>query len=337
MTKIIHCIKVGPRFEFGDFELSCIDSWKKTYPDFEIKYWTDEEILPLIQDCRYAVSCYEKGKFAFAGDYARLKILYKYGGLYMDTDVFCVDRIPDSCFEKSFTAWDAGFDTYWSQNGTCIYASEPGLKLFMEFIKFYQSFKEYPEESYDNTVIEFLIRNKGLNWADKTTCQFTNQNLDELNVYNCVQFGAFDYVQNLVWEAPKGVPIYLVHARTKSWSGYEGENVYLYYAFINEDTDIMQLYDAVHNFANMNMGNLSCKAVLALVTNTISGKANWISKWLSLRLKDPKKSFLMIPLGNGLDEDELNSSFLDFITKRFNKIKFCRDILDGSFTGELSV
>ena len=55
MTKIIHCIKVGPNSELGDFELSCVDSWKRVYPDWEIKCWTNQEILSLISDCKYEI------------------------------------------------------------------------------------------------------------------------------------------------------------------------------------------------------------------------------------------------------------------------------------------
>lgn len=337
MTKIIHCIKVGPGAELGDFELSCIDSWKKVYPDWEIKYWTDKEIFPLISDCKYAVSCYNNKAFAYVGDYARLKILYEHGGFYMDTDVFAVNRIPDSYFEKPFTSWDAGFDTYWSQDGTCLYAPEPGAKVIERFINQYKGFDEYPKYAADNTVIEFTIRELGLDWKDRTTCQFTDQSLEEIDIHNCVQFGAFDYTQNLMWEHGEEYPIYLVHSRTKSWNGYAAENVYLYYAFIDDNTDNMQLYDVIHKFANMNLNNLSCKAILVLGLNTVSDKANWASKWLKLRLDNPKKGYLMAPLGNGLNEDELNAAFLDFITKRFNRIKFCRDVLDGSFTGDLSV
>lgn len=337
MTKIIHCIKVGPNSELGDFELSCIDSWKKIYPDWEIKYWTDKEILPIIQDCKYATSCHKNKKYAYVSDYARLKILYEYGGLYMDTDVFCVNRIPESCFEKPFTAWDAGFDTYWSQTGTCLYADKPKAKIIERFMKQYQGFGEYPNYCADNTVVEFIIRELGIDWKDRTTCQLTSQSMEEFNVYNCVQFGAFDYNQNLMWADNKEIPIYLVHARTKSWSSYEAENVYLYYAFVDDKTSNMKLYDAVHKFKNMKMNNLSCKAVLVLGLNAATDKANWVSKWLNINLNDIKKGYLVAPLGNGLDEDELNSAFLDFITKRFNKIKFCRDVLDGSFTGDLSI
>ena len=315
MTKIIHCIKVGPNSELGDFELSCVESWKRTYPDWEIKYWTDKEILPLLSDCKFAVSAYNKGAFAYAGDYVRLKILYEEGGLYMDTDVFCVNRIPDECFEKSFTAWDAGFDTYWTQNGTCVYACKPKQKIFRAMADYYRKFDEYPKFSADNTVVEFVIRGFGLNFDNRMTCQLTNQELEDFNVYNCAQFGAFDYTQNLIWSLPEDIPVYLVHARAKSWAGYSDENIYLYYAFVNEDTDMMRLYEIV------------------LGLNTLNTNVNWLSKWLNYR----RLNYMVVPLGVGLEEDELNAAFLDFVTKRFNKIKFCRDIMDGSFTGDLSV
>lgn len=333
MTKIIHCIKVGPNSELGDFELFCIDSWKKVYPDFEIKYWTDKEIVPMISDCKYAVSCYNNKAYAFAGDYARLKILYEYGGLYMDTDVFCVDRIPDSYFEKNFTAWDAGLSTYWSQNGTCMYMANPKEPIVERFIAFYQGFEEYPKYMADNTVIEFIIRALGINWENRMTCQLTNQSVPELNVYNCAQFGYFDYNQNQFWTLPKELPVYLVHSRARTWAGYSDEGVYLYYALIDDNTDLLRLYDMVFKFVDMKINNPKCKPILVFGMNTISTNINWFSKFLNIK----NKAFLVAPLGVGLSDEDLNSAFLDFVTKRFNKIKFCRDIMDGSFTGDLSV
>lgn len=336
MTKIIHCIKVGPSSELGDFELSCVNSWKKTYPDFTIKYWTDKQILPLIEDCKYALSCYKNKKFAYVGDYARLKILYEEGGLYMDTDVFCVSRIPDSCFEKSFTSWDAGFGTYWTQNGTCLYAASPNEAFFGQMVKYYKGFDEYPTYVADNTVIEHFIRKESkLDWSNRMTCQLTNQDIGPMNVYNCAQFGAFDYVQNLMWNVGDDVPVYLVHSRTKSWAGYVYEGVYLYYAFIDKDTDMKALYNAVHYFNNMK-NNPNCKTILVLGLNTVSSSINWFSKWLKLNL-GKEKDYLIAPLGDGLDDEELNAAFADFVSKRYNKIKFCRDIMDGKFTGELNV
>ena len=43
MDKIIHLLKVGMS-QLSNHEVQCIESWKRVYPDFEIKVWTDETI-----------------------------------------------------------------------------------------------------------------------------------------------------------------------------------------------------------------------------------------------------------------------------------------------------
>mgnify|MGYP000031342122 FL=1 len=38
---------------------------------------------------------YEREMYAFASDYARFDILYRYGGVYLDTDVELLQKIPN--------------------------------------------------------------------------------------------------------------------------------------------------------------------------------------------------------------------------------------------------
>lgn len=331
MTKIIHCIKVGPTSELGDFELSCVESWKRTYPDFEIRYWTDKELLPYINGCKNAASCYRSGKYAYAMDYVKLAILYEFGGLYMDTDVFAVNRLPDYYFEKAFTAWDPGFDTYWSQNGTCLYC-EPGNPVIGDIVNMYKGFEE--GKFHDNTVAEFVMRDKGIDWKNRLTCRFTNQDIGNIKVYNCIQFGAWDYVQKCYVINSK-LPVYFVHCRTKSWAGYDSENVQIFYAFINKDTDLMKLSYAVDSYINMEVTG-KAKPVLLLAVNTLDGNESIFSKRLWMKLGwNGNKQWNIFPLGDGLGEEELNQAFLDYVTKRYNKIKFCRDIMIGDFDGTL--
>lgn len=68
-----------------EMALKCIESWKRYLPDYEIIQWNesnfDVNIIP------YTREAYKSKKFAFVSDYARFYILYKYGGLYFDTDV----------------------------------------------------------------------------------------------------------------------------------------------------------------------------------------------------------------------------------------------------------
>lgn len=60
-------------------------SWKKYGPEYEIQEWNETNFD--ISDNRYCWEAYQVGKWAFVSDYARLKIMYKYGGIYLDTDV----------------------------------------------------------------------------------------------------------------------------------------------------------------------------------------------------------------------------------------------------------
>lgn len=71
----------------------CIASWKKFFPGYEIRRWDesnfDVNIIP------YTAEAYKAGKYAFVSDYARFWILYRYGGLYFDTDVEVIRPMDD--------------------------------------------------------------------------------------------------------------------------------------------------------------------------------------------------------------------------------------------------
>ena len=71
----------------------CIASWRKFFPDYEIKEWNegnfDVNIIP------YTAEAYACKKYAFVSDYARFWVLYKYGGLYFDTDVEVIRPMDD--------------------------------------------------------------------------------------------------------------------------------------------------------------------------------------------------------------------------------------------------
>ena len=65
--------------------LKCIETWKKFFPDWEIKEWNESNFD--VNICDYTKEAYEAKKWAFVSDYARVWVLYNYGGLYFDTDV----------------------------------------------------------------------------------------------------------------------------------------------------------------------------------------------------------------------------------------------------------
>lgn len=75
---------------FGGNSLSsevrkCIASWRRFCPDYEIIEWNEKNFDV---DCiRYTADAYRDRRWAYVTDYARLKIVYEQGGIYLDTDV----------------------------------------------------------------------------------------------------------------------------------------------------------------------------------------------------------------------------------------------------------
>ena len=76
----------------------CIASWKKYCPDYEIILWNEENYD--FQKHPFMAKAYQEKKWAFVTDYARLDIVYTYGGIYLDTDVELL-RSPEALLYHS--------------------------------------------------------------------------------------------------------------------------------------------------------------------------------------------------------------------------------------------
>ena len=96
---VIHYCWFG-RGEKPKLALKCIESWRKFFPDYEIKEWNEDNfdvnIIP------YTAQAYERRKYAFVSDYARFWILYHHGGLYFDTDVEVIRSMDDIVAQGPF-------------------------------------------------------------------------------------------------------------------------------------------------------------------------------------------------------------------------------------------
>jgi len=84
IPRLIHCCWFGGK-EMPALARKCMNSWKEFNPQYEIKIWNENNFD--INSNQYTREAYEKKKWAFVTDYVRLKVLYDYGGIYMDTDV----------------------------------------------------------------------------------------------------------------------------------------------------------------------------------------------------------------------------------------------------------
>lgn len=92
IPKIIHLTWFSGE-DFPSQIQECIDSWKKILPDFEIKLWTMEMARSL--NIPYVNEALDSRKWAFAGDVVRAYAVWKYGGVYMDTDIYLLKRFDE--------------------------------------------------------------------------------------------------------------------------------------------------------------------------------------------------------------------------------------------------
>src|SRR5687768_11691675 len=71
----------------------CIESWKKYCPDYEIVEWNEKNVD--IDSSPFMKAAYDNKKWAFVSDYARYKIIYENGGIYLDVDVEVIKSLDD--------------------------------------------------------------------------------------------------------------------------------------------------------------------------------------------------------------------------------------------------
>ncbi len=103
IPRIIHYFWLGGKPK-PESVIKCIDSWKKNCPGFEIKEWNEENYD--VHKHPYMDKAYSEKKWAFVTDYGRLDVLYRYGGIYMDTDVEIIRDLSPLCELRAYMGFE---------------------------------------------------------------------------------------------------------------------------------------------------------------------------------------------------------------------------------------
>lgn len=199
-------------FWFGGAPLSpmaqrCIASWRKYLPDYEIKEWNesnfDVNIIP------FTSQAYEAKKYAFVSDYARLWVLYNYGGLYLDVDVemlqspkTIIDKGPFFGTEKSVTFNN---DLYIAAGS--LFGTEPKMSLIQDLLSVYES------SSFEEVTINKKFTDKfvSLGWQRKDEIS----RVDDFTIYPSSYFSPLDWRTK---KNKKTVNTYCIHWFNGSWN-----------------------------------------------------------------------------------------------------------------------
>lgn len=89
IPKIIHQIWIGNEKR----PEKLMETWKNKHPDYEYKFWNEESLKQFDFECQNRIN--EMETFCGKCDIIRLELLHKYGGIYIDADSFCIEKIDD--------------------------------------------------------------------------------------------------------------------------------------------------------------------------------------------------------------------------------------------------
>lgn len=210
IPKIIHYCWLGPGQGKPELIAKCIYSWK-LLDGYTIKEWNEETFD--VSDHPFTCSMYAQGKFAFVSDYIRLKALYEFGGIYLDTDVEIKKKLDDAILShRMFISFQ-----YDCALSTAIIGAEKENATIGDLLKIYD---ERTDEGPNNSAYT----------------RYFLDNFDLFRLNNCFQIVGDDIAvyPKEFFDCPTGNPSmgYSVHHAVGSWRGNYFGNWYVNSCFI---------------------------------------------------------------------------------------------------------
>lgn len=186
IPKKIHYMWLGEK-EIPDTLQKCMESWKRFCPDYEIIRW-DESNYDVHKNL-FVSQAYDSGKYGFVPDYARIELLYEYGGIYLDTDVELKRNLDDLLYQEAFCSVEK-----WQvlNFGGCSGAvkGHTALKSFLERWRHRSLIRE--DGSVDNISSGLIDTSVALNMGYKINGK--TQTVNGLNIYSYDYFHPYDYM-----------------------------------------------------------------------------------------------------------------------------------------------
>ncbi len=188
----------------------CIASWRKLMPDYEICEWNEDNfdvsVIP------YTAEAYEAGKYAFVSDYARFWVLYRFGGVYFDTDVEVIRPMDDVLGNGPFMGLEIIGLRPAVAPGLGL-AAEPGMELYAEILHKYDSMSFLTPDGSLNSwsmipMVTELLAGRGLK-GDGTI-----EHIGGIDIYPPEWFNPFD---DATGRLVKTSNTHTIHWYAKSW------------------------------------------------------------------------------------------------------------------------
>lgn len=139
IPKVIHYCWFGGK-PLPNTVKKLITNWKEVCPEYKVIQW-DESNFDVMQN-DFIAEAYKNKSWAFVSDYARLKILYDNGGIYLDTDVellkdfdFLLDSNFFACISQKEHLCNTGLG----------FGAEKGCQVLRRMLNVYDNLKFDPK------------------------------------------------------------------------------------------------------------------------------------------------------------------------------------------------
>ncbi len=210
IPKTIHYCWFGKK-ELPDSAKKCIESWKKYCVDYEIKLWNEDNFD--INENMFISQAYEARKYAFVSDYARFKILYEHGGIYMDTDVELIKPLDDLLKNNAFMGFEKANKKITGIAPGLIIGTEKEAPFLKNMIEIYNNSIFFDENGSQKayTVVKYMtdyLLDKGCLLEDRLQC------VDNITLYPTAYFCPKDYETGEINITEK---TYSIHHYDSTW------------------------------------------------------------------------------------------------------------------------
>lgn len=144
IPKILHYCWFG-NGEMRKIEKKCVKTWSKYLKDFEWMLWNESNFD--INCNQYVAEAYQAKRYMYVSDYARLLVLYQYGGLYLDTDCLVKKSFAPLLEQEAFT----GFGCDNKELAAHLLAFEPKHPFIKECLDSYEGNRFIQEDGTPDT------------------------------------------------------------------------------------------------------------------------------------------------------------------------------------------
>ena len=145
IPKKIHYVWVGGN-EKNNTIKQCMKTWGKHLEGYEVIEWNENNFD--IDSHTFVKAAYKAKKWAYVSDYIRAYVIYKYGGIYLDTDILVLDNFDRFLNNRAFVGFENPQYPF-----TAVFGAEPGHPLVKDMIEYYDRLDEYKFDFEKNNTI----------------------------------------------------------------------------------------------------------------------------------------------------------------------------------------